>query len=67
MDKIVVDLDSDQRECVACGFTDARPDAAPADSPDELPTRVSRASARRIETPAEAVTLIDPTPGKKPD
>ena len=25
MDKIVVDLDTDQRECVACGFTEARP------------------------------------------
>ena len=34
----------------------------PADSSKtpELPTRVSRASARRVETPAEAVTLIDP-------
>jgi hypothetical protein len=57
MDKIVIDLDTDQRECVACGFSEARPDA-PA---RELPTRVSRASARRVETPAEAVTLVDPS------
>ncbi|TCO73175.1 YheV family putative metal-binding protein [Chromatocurvus halotolerans] len=59
MDRIVVDLDSDQRECVACGFSDARP-AGPA--PSEPGTRVTRASARRTETAAEAVTLIDPSP-----
>ncbi len=58
MDKIIVDMDTQTRECVACDFSEARP-------PDpleqhELPTRVSRASARRVETPAEAVTLIDP-------
>lgn len=56
MDKIVVDGDTDQRECVACGFSEARPEAPAA----ELPTRVSRASARRIETAAEVVTLVDP-------
>ncbi len=58
MDKIVVDLDSDLRECVACGFSEGRPDGAKA--PAELPTRVSRAAARRVETPAEIVTLVDP-------
>jgi hypothetical protein len=26
----------------------------------ELPTRVSRAAARRVETPAEPVRLVDP-------
>jgi uncharacterized metal-binding protein (TIGR02443 family) len=57
MDKIVVDLDSDLRECVSCGFSEARPQAP---APAELKTRVSRASARRVETPAEAVRLIDP-------
>ena len=58
MDKIVVDLDSDQRECVACDFSEARPgDAA---GGKELPTRVSRAAARRVETPAQVVTLVDP-------
>lgn len=67
MDKIVVDLDTDQRECIACGFSEARPgppaaeQAAPrAASEAELPTRVSRAAARRVETPAEPVRLLDP-------
>lgn len=64
MDKIVVDLDSDQRECVACGFSEGRPDAGPAAQPGtsstELPTRVNRPAARRVETPAEAVRLVDP-------
>lgn len=58
MDKIVVDLDSDQRECVACDFSEARPQDTAQEK--ELPTRVSRAAARRVETPAQVVTLIDP-------
>ena len=29
MDKIVVNLDTDQRECVACGFSEARPGDVP--------------------------------------
>ena len=58
MDKIVVDLDTDHRECVACGFSDARPDGG--EKTAELPTRVSRAAARRIETPTEVVKLLDP-------
>ena len=57
MDKIAVDLDSDRRFCVACDFSEARPGS---DSAEELPTRVSRPAARRVETPAEAITLIDP-------
>ena len=60
MDKIVVDLDSDKRECVACGFSEARPAAGIGEM--ELPTRVSRASARRVETPIEVVTLLDISP-----
>jgi hypothetical protein len=67
MDKIVVDLDTDQRECIACGFSEARPGvpaakqpAASADAVAELPTRVSRAAARRVETRAEPVRLLDP-------
>ncbi len=58
MDKIVVDLETDQRECVACGFSDARP-VGPA--PSEPGTRVTRAAARRTETAAEVVTLVDPS------
>lgn len=68
MDKIVVDQDTDQRLCVSCGFSEARPGgpaavppapSAPASA--ELPTRVTRAAARRVETPAERITLIDTT------
>jgi uncharacterized metal-binding protein (TIGR02443 family) len=73
MDKIVVDLDTDQRECVACGYSEARPQAAASGvsaaeeggAAREIPTRVSRASARRVETPAEVVTLIDPNKADK--
>jgi len=60
MDKLVVDLHSDERSCVACGFSEARPAAPPQAAPAELPTRVSRASARRVETEAEVVRLLDP-------
>ena len=82
MDKIVVNLDTDQRECVACGFSEERPGPGPSQSghvhpgpvgdaslareipAQEIPTRVSRAAARRVETPAEVITLVDPrTPG----
>ena len=59
MDKMVVDLDTDQRECVACGFSEARPTGNEAAT--EIPTRVTRASARRVETAAEGVKLLDPT------
>ena len=44
MDKIVVDLDRDIRECVSCGYTDERPEAPSAAG--ELPTRV-RSLTRR--------------------
>lgn len=67
MDKIIVDLDTDQRACVSCGFSEERPgmpavQPQPVAAPEsaELPTRVSRAAARRVETPAQAITLIDP-------
>jgi len=67
MDKIVVDLDTDQRRCVSCGFSEDRPGlptssplVVAAHKPPELPTRVSRAAARRVETPAQAITFIDP-------
>jgi len=62
MDKIVVDLDTDQRVCVSCGFSEARPGLPGEEAkhkPAELLTRVSRAAARRVETPAQAITLID--------
>ncbi len=75
MDKIVVDQDTDQRLCVSCGFSEDRPGlpasnpvVAAADKPPELPTRVTRAAARRVETPAQVITLIDPgTDHEKPE
>ena len=70
MDRIVVDPDTDRRECVSCGYSEARPGQgssnqlrpAPATALPviELPTRVNRPAARRVETPAEPVRLIDP-------
>ncbi len=57
VDKIVVNLDTDTRSCVACDFSEGRPEPGPG---QELPTRVSRPAARRVETPAEALNLIDP-------
>ena len=62
MDKLVVDTDTDRRECVACGFSEERPDAG---APTELSTRVTRPAARRVETEAEVVKLMDPTPSNK--
>jgi Zn ribbon nucleic-acid-binding protein len=56
MDKLVVDSESNQRECVRCGFTDQRP--TPAQT--ELRTRVNR-PARRVEAEVEAVTLVIPS------
>ncbi|MEZ5570644.1 MAG: YheV family putative metal-binding protein [Halioglobus sp.] len=71
MDKILVDLDTDQRVCVNCGFSEDRPGLpATATLPltPELATRVSRAAARRVQTPAQPITLIDPArDGAMPD
>lgn len=58
MDTILVDRDTDLRECVGCGFSDPRP-------PDPLlaqepVTRVSRPAARRVETPATVVRIMEP-------
>jgi Zn ribbon nucleic-acid-binding protein len=52
---MVIDGVTDERRCVACGFVEARPDAD-ASMPA---TRVTRASARRVETEAQAVRLLD--------
>ena len=55
MDRMVIDGSTDERRCIACGFVEARPDADPA-----MPaTRVTRAAARRVETEAQAVRLLD--------
>jgi Zn ribbon nucleic-acid-binding protein len=58
MDKIIVDLETDARECVACGFTEARPKSPAAAA--EVPTRVSRGAARRVETAAEPIRFMEP-------
>ena len=55
LDKLLVDSEQQRLECVSCSFTEARPLAVP----DQPGTRVSRHSARRAETPAEAVRLFD--------
>ena len=55
MDRMVIDGAADERRCVACGFVEARPDAA-ASIPG---TRVTLAYARRVESEAEAVRLLD--------
>ena len=55
VDRTVIDLVADQRRCIDCEFVEARPAG-----PTEVPvTRVTRASARRVETPAETVKLLD--------
>ena len=62
-DKIVVDTDAGLRECVNCGFSDERP----LENTAELKTRVSRPAARRLDTPAEVITLIpEQAPGETP-
>ncbi len=55
MDRMVIDGSTDERRCIACGFVEARPDTG-ATMPA---TRVTRAAARRVETEAEAVRLLD--------
>ena len=52
---MVIDGAADERRCVACGFVEARPDV----SASMPATRVTRAAARRVETEAEAVRLLD--------
>ncbi|MGB1139471.1 MAG: YheV family putative metal-binding protein [Halioglobus sp.] len=63
-DKIVVDLDTDTRHCVSCGFSEDRPSdggkQTQAPQAKEVLTRVTRPSSRLVETPAEAVTLVNP-------
>lgn len=68
MDKTVIDSETDQRVCIHCGFAEDRPGLPePANKTPELPTRVSRAAARRVQTPAQAITLIDASgKGRKP-
>ncbi len=52
---MVIDAGADERRCIACGFVEARPDPGVS----VPPTRVTRAAARRVETEAEAVRLLE--------
>jgi hypothetical protein len=60
MDRIVVDMETDERSCVDCGFSEKRPQAAA----QEPTTRVTRGRARLVETAAEPVRLMIPEPQK---
>lgn len=55
MDKLLVDSETNRRECVSCGYGDARP----ADAQTELRTRVNR-PGRLQDTAPEPVRLVDP-------
>ena len=55
MDKLVVDLEGNHRECVSCGYTDERPKQAQS----ELRTRVNR-PRRRQDIEAQPVKLVQP-------
>lgn len=57
MDRIVVSGDGEARSCIDCGFSDGRP----SETPQQVPTRVTRGAARRTETRAEPVRLMDPS------
>jgi hypothetical protein len=56
MDRMVVDATGDHRSCIECGFSDERP----RDPVREPATRVTRPAARRVETRAEPITLLEP-------
>jgi hypothetical protein len=56
----VVDMETDERSCVDCGFSEKRPQAAA----QEPTTRVTRGRARLVETAAEPVRLMIPEPQK---
>jgi uncharacterized metal-binding protein (TIGR02443 family) len=59
MDKLLVDSETQKRECVSCGFGDSRPDGEVA----ELATRVNRPAARLSETRVESVRLVESSAG----
>ena len=56
MDRLVVDMETDERSCIECGFTEKRPQQVA----EEPTTRVTRGSARLVETVAEPVRLMSP-------
>ena len=56
MDRLVVDMETDERSCIECGFKEKRPQQVT----EEPATRVTRGSARLVETVAEPVRLMSP-------
>ena len=54
MDRLVVDMETDERSCIECGFKEKRPKQVA----EEPSTRVTRGSARLVETVAEPVRLM---------
>jgi phenylpyruvate tautomerase PptA (4-oxalocrotonate tautomerase family) len=52
---MVIDNERDERRCVTCGFIEARPIAG---VPEALATRVTRASARRVDAAPEAIRIL---------
>jgi uncharacterized metal-binding protein (TIGR02443 family) len=56
VDRLVVDMTTDARSCVECGFSEKRPQ----DVTVEPVTRVTRGSARLVETAAEPVRMMMP-------
>jgi uncharacterized metal-binding protein (TIGR02443 family) len=56
MDRLVVDMTTDARSCVECGFSEKRPQEVTV----EPVTRVTRGSARLVETVAEPVRMMMP-------
>ena len=54
MDRLVVDMETDERSCIECGFKEQRPQQVA----EEPTTRVTRGSARLVETVAEPVRLM---------
>ena len=56
MDRLVVDMETDERSCIECGFKVKRPQQVA----KEPTTRVTRGSARLVETVAEPVRLMSP-------
>ena len=52
----MVDMETDERSCIECGFKEKRPQQAA----EEPTTRVTRGSARLVETVAEPVRLMSP-------
>lgn len=61
-DRTVIDTQRDERRCIACEYIEGRPISG---APEAPATRVTRATARRVETAPEAVRILMPNTKKK--